>query len=116
MRVVNPLKLSEVKEAIKWGMSFDEPAVLITRWPCVLKKFSLEDKKEFGDYMSKNAVDHDKCIGCRACIRTGCPALSYNKDTKKVTIDRNQCVACDVCAQVCPKKAIDREVVLNVRG
>ena len=82
----------------------------------MLKKFSLEDKKEFGDYMSKNAVDHDKCIGCRACIRTGCPALSYNKDTKKVTIDRNQCVACDVCAQVCPKKAIDREVVLSVRG
>ena len=116
VRVVNPLNLSEVKEAIKWGMSFDEPAVLITRWPCVLKKLSLEDEKEFGDFKSKNRVDHESCIGCRACIRTGCPALSYNKDTKKVTIDRNQCVACDVCAQVCPKKAIDREVVLSVRG
>ena len=110
VRTINPLNLAEVKEAINWGLSFDEPAVLITRWPCVLKKLSVEDKEEFGNYKAKNVVDHSKCIGCRACIRTGCPALAYNKDTKKVTIDKSQCVACDVCAQVCPKKAISREV------
>ena len=111
VRTINPIDLAETKEAIKWGLSFDEPAVIITRWPCVLKKLSTLDNEEFGDYKAVNKVDHDKCIGCRACIRTGCPALSYNKDTKKVTIDRNQCVACDVCAQVCPKKAISREVM-----
>lgn len=110
IRTVNPINLAEVKEAINWGLSFDEPAVLITRWPCVLKRLSMEDKEEFGNYKAINAVDQSKCIGCRACIRTGCPALEYHKDIKKVTIDRTQCVACNVCAQVCPKKAISREV------
>ena len=91
-------------------MSFDEPAVLITRWPCVLKKLSQADQKEFGSYKAVNAVDPNKCIGCKACVRTGCPAIEYHADTKKVTIDRGQCVGCDICTQVCPQNAISREV------
>jgi indolepyruvate ferredoxin oxidoreductase alpha subunit len=109
VRTVNPLDLAEVREAIDWGLSFDEPACLITRWPCVLKKLSLADKEEFGNYKAVNQVDPEKCIGCQSCIRTGCPALEYHADTKKVTISSGQCVACDVCAQVCPVKAIGRE-------
>lgn len=108
VRTINPLNLQETKQAIEWGLSFDEPACLITRWPCVLKRLSAADKAEFGNYKSLNKVDPDKCIGCKACIRTGCPALEYHADTKKVTISAAQCVACDVCAQVCPKKAIGR--------
>lgn len=91
-------------------MEFDDPAVLITRWPCALKKLSVLDKEEFGDYKAVNVVDPDKCIGCRACVKTGCPALEYHADVKKVTIDRSQCLGCDICTQVCPKNAISREV------
>jgi len=109
IKTVNPLKLDEMKEAIKWGLGFDTPAVLITRWPCALKKLTEADKKEFGNYKAINKVDPDKCIGCKLCIKTGCPALEYHSDTKKVTIDRNQCLACDICVQVCPKNAIVRE-------
>ena len=109
VKVVNPLKLDEVKEAIEWGINVEGPAVIITRWPCVLKKLSAEDKAEFGNYKATNVVDHEKCIGCKRCIKTGCPALAYDKKTKKVSIDKGQCVACDVCAQVCPKGAIGRE-------
>lgn len=109
VKVINPLKLDEVKEAIKWGIEVEGPAVIITRWPCVLKRLSAEDKEEFGNYKATNVVDHDKCIGCKMCIKTGCPALGYDKATKKVSINKAQCVACDVCAQVCPKKAIGRE-------
>jgi indolepyruvate ferredoxin oxidoreductase alpha subunit len=111
VRIINPLKLDETREAIKWGLSFDEPAVIITRWPCVLKKFSAEDKAEFGSDRAINLVDEASCIGCRMCIKTGCPALEYHNDTKKVSIDSSQCVACDVCAQVCPKKVIKRRVI-----
>jgi indolepyruvate ferredoxin oxidoreductase alpha subunit len=111
VRVINPLKLEESREAIKWGLSFDEPAVIITRWPCVLKKFSAEDKAEFGNERKVNTVDTTSCIGCRVCIKTGCPALEFHKNEKKVSIDSSQCVACDVCAQVCPKKAIIRRTV-----
>lgn len=109
VRTINPLKLAEVKEAIEWGLSFDEPACLITRWPCVLKKLSAMDKEEFGNYKAVNKVDPEKCIGCKSCIRTGCPALEFHADVKKVTISAGQCVACDVCAQVCPVQAIGRE-------
>ena len=107
---MNPLKLDDVKEALAWGMGFEEPAVLITRWPCALKRLSKEDHEEFGDYKRINTVEHEKCIGCKKCVKTGCPALEYHADTKKVTIDRSQCIGCDICVQVCPKNAISMEV------
>ena len=107
---VNPTDLEETRKGIEWGLSFDEPALLITRWPCVLKKLSAEDKEEFGNYKKINVIDPEKCIGCRACIRTGCPALEFHADVRKVSIDRAQCVGCDVCVQVCPAGAISAEV------
>jgi len=108
VRVINPIRLDEVKDAIKWALSNEEVTVLITRWPCVLKKQSEHDRLEFGNYFAKCSVDEDKCIGCRMCIKTGCPALQYDKATNKVKIDSSQCVGCEVCVQVCPVKAISR--------
>lgn len=108
IRKVNPLKLNEVKEALDWALGLDEPSVIITRWPCVLKKHSDEDLVEFGKYKSLCVIDPDKCIGCKMCIKTGCPALSFDKETKKAHIDKNQCVGCEVCLQVCPVKAISK--------
>ncbi len=108
VRTVNPNRLDEMKAAFDWAFLQEGPVVIVTRWPCVLKKFSPEDKAEFGDWMGLCEVDQTKCIGCRACVRTGCPALQYDTATKKVRIDPAQCVGCEVCAQVCPKKAISR--------
>ncbi|MBP2665685.1 MAG: indolepyruvate ferredoxin oxidoreductase, alpha subunit [Firmicutes bacterium] len=108
LRVVNPLDLKEVREALAWALSLDEPAVIITRWPCVLKKHSEADKKEFGDYMGTCRVDEAKCIGCKMCVKTGCPALRFDKAAKKVSIDAGQCVGCKICLQVCPVKAISK--------
>ncbi len=106
---INPNDLTAVKNALDWAISLDEPSVIITRWPCALKKFSPEDKEEFkGAFTEKFAIDSEKCIGCKACIRTGCPAISFNKETKKSTIDYNACVGCKVCSQVCPVNAIGK--------
>jgi indolepyruvate ferredoxin oxidoreductase alpha subunit len=110
IKTIDPNKLADVKEALNWGLGFNEPAVIITRWPCILKRLSEADKKEFGNFKKINKVEADKCIGCKMCVKTGCPALEYHSDTKKVTIDKNQCTGCDVCVQVCPKDAIVREV------
>ena len=107
-RTINPLRLSEVKEALDWALDQRGPTVLITRWPCVLKKQLESDKNEFGDYFAKCVVDQSKCTGCKMCIRTGCPALQYNKSEKKVKIDAAQCAGCEVCAQVCTFKAIEK--------
>lgn len=110
VKTVNPLHLRNMEDVITWGFAQTEPTVIITRWPCALKKYSPADVEEFHIKKEHNRVNHELCIGCKACIRTGCPALAYHSDIKKVTIDKNQCVACDVCAQVCPKQAIGREV------
>ena len=108
IRVVNPLDLKESREALEWALSLDEPAVIITRWPCVLKKHSAADQAEFGDYRGTCTVDAAKCIGCRMCVKTGCPALRFDKAAKKVSIDATQCVGCKICLQVCPVKAISK--------
>ncbi len=106
VRTVNPQKLEEVKSALQWAMELDEPSVIISRYPCVLKKYSEADIAEFGLPTGKCEVDHALCIGCKRCVRTGCPALIYDKEIKKVTIDTRQCVGCELCLQVCPQQAI----------
>lgn len=107
VKTVNPLNLKEMKEAMDWAYSIEEgPVVIITRYPCVLKKLSKEDKAEFRlDYTSYTVIE-DKCIGCKLCLKPGCPALKFDNVTKKTSIEANQCVGCDLCAQVCPTKAI----------
>lgn len=107
IRNIDPNNLKEVKETLDWAFGLDEPSVIITRWPCVLKKFSKQDITEFNNpFTSKCEVEHESCIGCKICMKTGCPALSFDKEEKVVNIDKNQCVGCGVCSQVCPKEAI----------
>ena len=107
---INPNDLMAVKNALRWAESLDEPSVIITRWPCVLKKLHDKDKLEFVNvFKDRCYVDQDLCIGCRACTRTGCPAIEFDYDLKKSYINRNACVGCTVCLQVCPVKAIKKE-------
>ncbi len=108
VKVINPLDLKEVKAALEWGFDpQNTPAVIITRYPCALKKYSTQDKEEFGS-LSKCHVDHNKCVGCRLCLQSGCPALAYDGGARKVSIIDNQCTGCTVCVQMCPKKAIGK--------
>ena len=114
VRTVNPLRLKDVKEALDWAFECTArpgsgPAVVVTRWPCVLKKYSEADRDEFGELKYVCKVDPAPCIGCKACVRVGCPAVVFKDELGKSSIDRNQCVGCEVCAQVCPKNAISRE-------
>ncbi|MBO4990745.1 MAG: indolepyruvate ferredoxin oxidoreductase subunit alpha [Firmicutes bacterium] len=100
---VNPLKLAEVDAALDEALAKDEPCVIITKWPCVLKKFTQEDKSSFDLSPKKCVIDQEKCRKCKMCVKTGCPAI-YSGDT--ITINRESCTGCGVCAQVCPFDAI----------
>ena len=111
VKTINPHNLDEVKETLKWALSLDEPSVIITRYPCALKKYSEADKKEFDILDKKYVVDEDMCIGCKACSKVGCPAVSFINEKNKAYINEAQCVGCGVCSQVCPKDAIIRKQV-----
>lgn len=105
VKVIDPNDLKAVNEALDWALASQEASVIITKYPCVLKKFSNLDKAQYPDaFKSKCNIDTDKCVGCKACLRCGCPAISVVN--KKAVIDSTMCVGCTVCKQICPVKAI----------
>lgn len=105
---INPLNLGEVDNALDEALSKDEASVIITKWPCALKKYSEEDLEEFDLSPKVCRINQDKCTKCRLCSKIGCPAI-YSGD--EVTINEQSCNGCGVCVQVCPFDAI-KEVVL----
>ncbi|WP_369522216.1 4Fe-4S dicluster domain-containing protein, partial [Eubacterium callanderi] len=108
VRTVDPNNLEETDAALDWGLSNDEASVIITRWPCALKRFSQGDKEEFPEAFKRHCkVDTDLCIGCKKCLKSGCPALAFNSTVpKKSRILEESCLGCEVCLQICPKHAI----------
>ena len=49
-------------------------------------------------------VDKEKCVGCGACVNV-CPAGAISVKNDKAVIS-DKCVDCGRCAQVCPAHAI----------
>jgi indolepyruvate ferredoxin oxidoreductase alpha subunit len=101
--IINPLDLTETENALKDALSKDEPTVIIAKWPCVLKKFSNKDKNEFDLTPKKCEIDQEKCKACKACVKTGCPAITSGD---QITIDPDSCTGCNICRQVCACDAI----------
>lgn len=98
--IVDPQDLQAMQKAVDDSLASKVPAAIITRRPCLLiKKIKFEN--------GLCVVDKDKCIGCKLCLKVGCPAI-FMKDGKS-TIDTTLCVGCTVCAQVCPTNAISRK-------
>ena len=100
IQIVDPQDLKAMDEAVVKAAASEVPAAIVVRRPCLLIKGIKHD-------IGKCVVDTDKCIGCKSCLRVGCPAILV--ENKKARIDQNQCVGCTVCAQVCPKGAISRK-------
>ena len=98
--IVDPQDLTAMQKAVDDALASEVPAAIIARRPCLLIKRIKHD-------IGKCVVDADKCIGCRKCLKVGCPAVMI-KD-RKSSIDATQCVGCTVCAQVCPVGAISRK-------
>lgn len=96
VRVVDPYHLAETEQAIKEELAADEASVIISRRPCALLKYVKHN--------SPFVVDNDKCIGCKACMKLGCPAISIRD--KKAVIDHTQCVGCGICKEQCKFGAI----------
>ena len=95
VRVVDPYDLSACEKAITEELAAQEASVIISRRPCALLKHV--------KHKAPLAVDTEKCIGCKSCMRIGCPAISMKSG--KAVVDATQCVGCGVCEQLCPKQA-----------
>lgn len=97
VRVVDPYNLKECEDVIREEVAADEPSVVISRRPCALLK-----------YVKHNPplkINKDKCVGCKMCMKIGCPAISMRDG--KSEIDFTQCVGCNVCSQLCKFDAIE---------
>lgn len=97
VRVVDPYDLKMCDEAVREELSVDAPSVIISRRPCALLKYV--------KHKPPVSVNREKCIGCKSCMRIGCPAISM-KDGKAY-VDPTQCVGCGVCTQLCPVSAFE---------
>lgn len=95
VETVNPLDLDKSIEVVRKMAGLPGVKAIIFQYPCIAIT-----KPE-----GKMAVDRDKCVGCRKCIREiGCPGLIIRDG--QVTIDESLCTGCGLCSQICPFEAI----------
>ncbi len=97
VRVVDPYDLDACDKAVKEELAADEPSVIISRRPCALLKYVR--------HKAPLRVNADKCVGCKSCMKIGCPALSFKDGKAKV--DETLCVGCGVCSQLCKFGALE---------
>lgn len=89
--VVDPYNLAEVDRVLKEELAVKEPSIIISRRPCVMIKGTV--------HKAPLSVKEDKCVGCKACMQIGCPAVAFHG--KKAAIDPTLCIGCEVCTQMC---------------
>ena len=95
VRVVDPYDLKACDTVLKEELAAAEPSVIISRRPCALLKYVKHE--------APLTVDPVKCVGCRSCMKIGCPAISIKEG--KARVDATLCVGCGVCEQLCGVKA-----------
>ncbi len=115
-RKVNPWNLEETENVIREELEKDSPSLIISEGPCMLLR------RAFKKINKPLRVDQTKCIGCKSCVNTGCPAISYKTvegemaftaDGKKrkgiAFIEPTLCPGCHLCYQVCKFGAIQSD-------
>lgn len=96
IRAVDPNDLDALESVIRDEVAAPCASVIIARRPCAL----LKSVKR----LPALHVDPDRCVGCRSCMKIGCPCISIV--AKKAKIDPTMCVGCGLCPQLCRLSAI----------
>ncbi len=103
-RVVNPYDIEQCREALEAAVKEEGPSLVVSSMPCYLLS-TRQGKKVFEPREVK--VNAERCNGCMICINDfGCPAISFERAEKKVSIDPMICVGCGLCVAVCKRGAI----------
>ena len=105
IEAVDPYDYEACLAALKAGLAFDGPAVIVTNRPCMLFPRKVPGDGHF-------EVDEELCNACQQCMRLGCPSLSHaeatHKNRHKVEIAPDTCTGCSLCAQLCKAGAITK--------
>ena len=91
VRVVDPYNLAEAEAAVREELEAEEPSVIISRRPCALLKMVKRGEPV--------RVNSGKCKSCKACMKLGCPAISFKEG--HANVDTTQCFGCKVCSELC---------------
>jgi indolepyruvate ferredoxin oxidoreductase, alpha subunit len=114
VRMIDPYNIKETIEVIREEVNKDEASVIITQnSPCILLRRSRpRERFQYPSYR----IDTDTCTGCRMCLNVNCPAISWlpnpgvskggSKRKGTSFINKDQCVGCEVCFQICEFNSI----------
>ena len=104
VKIIDPVDLKKAEEIFKEALKFEGVAVIIARHTCA-KITDTENRKK--GISIKYTIKQGECIKCLICVKNfTCPAIFIEKDGS-VNINPLLCDGCGVCAQVCPKEAIE---------
>lgn len=102
VKTVDPYDVKAMQKTVKEAIEFDGVAVIVAKRAC-----PLELKRQKMLVSKRCEIDQSKCIRCYTCLKTiACPALFKGKDGS-VNVDDVQCIGCGMCANVCPKSALE---------
>jgi indolepyruvate ferredoxin oxidoreductase alpha subunit len=101
VHVVKPFNTKKTIEAMQASLEYDGISVIVSKEFCPLFAKAIGKARKAKPFQ----VNQAKCKQHRDCINLlGCPAIYL--EGERVMINRNLCVGCSVCAQVCPENAI----------
>ena len=81
--------------SVKEELAAKEPSVIISRRPCALLKYVKHN--------APLAVNKEKCIGCKSCMKHRLPRHASIKDGQGLEMDNTLCVGCGVCDAAVPR-------------
>ena len=93
---LDPYDLDNTAKILKECLDANEPSLVVSRAPCVLK-----EKEPVG---KKREIDTSICKTCKMCLRLGCPAMEFTGED--IHINDMLCVGCSMCEQVCKFDAV----------
>jgi indolepyruvate ferredoxin oxidoreductase alpha subunit len=96
VHTIDPNDLNQCVQVIGRELEAAEPALIVSRAPCVL-----QEGKPLGPALQ---VDPSECVACGTCLELGCPAMEARDGVP--SISPRICVGCTLCAQVCEVKSI----------
>jgi indolepyruvate ferredoxin oxidoreductase alpha subunit len=115
VHTVDPYDLEAVEAALRDCLDNAGPAVVVSRRECALLPAARKQ------WMTL-AVDAERCNGCGLCFQVACPAIVKSDVADETSVDETSvdektgrakawidpllCTGCEVCAQVCARRAI----------